>query len=88
MVDFDDLKNKAEALLDEHGDQIEDGIEKVAGLAGKKFGHEGQIDQAADKLKDFVDDRQAKPGPRKGPRPRPKQGAERGDKQRPRPGPR
>jgi hypothetical protein len=63
MVDFDDLKGKAESLLGEHGDQVEDGIDKLADLAGKKFGHAGQIDQAADKLKGFVDDQQkAAPG--------------------------
>ena len=28
MVDFDALKGKAEELLNEHGDKIEDGVEK------------------------------------------------------------
>ena len=54
MVDFDELKNKAEGLLHEHGDQVEAGIDKAADLAGQKFGHEEQIDSAADKLKGFV----------------------------------
>lgn len=75
MVDFDDLRSKAEELLGEHGDKVDDGIDKLADLAGAKLGHEAQIDQAADKLKDFVDDQQARQHPRQGGRPRPKQGA-------------
>jgi hypothetical protein len=54
MVDFDELRGKAESLLGEHSDQVEGGIDKLADLAGKQFGHAGQIDAAAGKLKDFV----------------------------------
>jgi hypothetical protein len=56
MVDFDELRSRAESLLGEHSDQVESGIDKLSDLAGKQFGHAGQIDQAADKLKDFVAD--------------------------------
>ena len=56
MVDFDELRSKAESLLGEHSDQVESGIDKLSDLAGKQFGHAGQIDQAADKLKGFVAD--------------------------------
>lgn len=80
MVDFDDLKNKAEGLLGEHGDQVEEGIDKLADLAGKKYGHESQIDKAAEKLKDFVEDQEAAAHPKQQ-RPRPKPGAH------PQPGP-
>jgi hypothetical protein len=70
MVDFDELRGKAEELLGEHSDQVESGIDKLADLAGKQFGHAGQIDQAADKLKGFVADQQQDsagrhPGPAK-----------------------
>lgn len=58
MVDFNELKNKAEGLLKEHGDQVEAGIDKAADVAGQKFGHEEQIDNAAEKLKGFVDKQQ------------------------------
>jgi MT0933-like antitoxin protein len=54
MVDFDELKDRAEGLVTEHGDKIEAGIDKVADLAGDKLGHESQIDQAADKLKGLI----------------------------------
>lgn len=74
MVDFDDLRKKAEGLLGEHGDQVEEGIDKLADLAGKKYGHESEIDKAAGKLKDFVDDQSAAAHPKQQ-RPRPKPGA-------------
>jgi hypothetical protein len=83
MVDFDDLKGKAESLLGEHGDQVEDGIDKLADLAGKKFGHASQIDQAADKLKGFVDEQQKGGRPANGGRQQkaPRQGGPRPGKQ-------
>lgn len=95
MVDFDDLKGKAEELLGEHGDKVEDGIDKLADLAGKKLGHDAQIDQAADKLKDFVEDQQQRQRGQHGGRPRPQQetgqrprsgkAAKSGPRRRPRP---
>jgi hypothetical protein len=92
MVDFDDLKGKAESLLGEHGDQVDDGIDKLADLAGKKFGHANQIDQAAEKLKDLVDEQQKGGGPgsrgqRKPGGPLPA-GKRPGQRPRPKPGPR
>ena len=90
MVDFDELRSKAEAVAKEHGDQIDKGIDGLADLAGKRFGHGGQIEQTADKLKGFVDEQNARPaGPREGkPRPRPagQQGARRDGQKRPQPG--
>ena len=65
MVDFDELKARAESLLGEHPDQVESGIDKLADLAGKQFGHAAQIDEAADKLKAFVDEQRSVPGPDK-----------------------
>jgi hypothetical protein len=56
MVDFDELKKRAEGLVSEHADQIESGIDKAADLAGNKLGHEDQIDKAADKLKGLLPD--------------------------------
>lgn len=96
MVDFDELKGKAESLLGEHGDQVEEGIDKLADLAGQKFGHAGQIDQAAEKLKDFVDEQQHGAAQQRGPagRPQGKQGGRRaggkgpGHRPGPKPGPR
>jgi hypothetical protein len=53
-MDFDSLKDKAEDLVKEHGDKIEDGIDKAGELAEKKFGHEEQIEAGVDKLKGLI----------------------------------
>lgn len=58
-INFDELKNKAKGLVEQHGDKIEDGVEKAGEFAKKKFGHEGQVDQAVDKIQGFIPD---KPG--------------------------
>lgn len=55
---FDKLKKKAEDLAEDHGDKIEDAIDKVADIADDKTGgkYSGQIDTGAEKAKDFVED--------------------------------
>jgi hypothetical protein len=53
-MDFDGLKDKAEELVKDHGDKIEDGIEKAGDFAEKKFGHEEQIEAGVDKLKGLI----------------------------------
>ena len=40
MVDFGGLAGKAGELLNEHGDQVEDGVEKLGEFVKEKFGHE------------------------------------------------
>jgi len=41
-------------LLNEHGDKVEMGLDKVGDLATEKFGHGEQVDMAVDKLKDMI----------------------------------
>jgi hypothetical protein len=53
-MDFESMKDKAEDLVKEHGDKIEDGIDKAGELAEKKFGHEEQIEAGVDKLKGLI----------------------------------
>ncbi len=53
-MDFEGLRNKAEDLAEEHAEQIDSGLEKAGEFAKNKFGHEEQIDQAVDKVKDFL----------------------------------
>ncbi|TAM81345.1 MAG: antitoxin [Jatrophihabitans sp.] len=53
-MDFDDLKNKAENLAQEHSDQVDSAIDKAANLVGDKLGHADQVDAAAQKLKDEI----------------------------------
>ncbi|NMH90045.1 antitoxin [Pseudonocardia bannensis] len=56
MVDFNALRGKAEELLNAHGDKVEDATEKVGDLVKGKFGHDEQVDQVVDKLKDLIPD--------------------------------
>jgi hypothetical protein len=58
-IDFGGLADKAKDLLNEHGDKVEDGIEKAGGFAKQKFGHEQQIDSVVDKIQDMIPDKPA-----------------------------
>ena len=54
---FDNLKKKATAAVDQHGDKIASGIDKAAGLADKKTKgkHGGQISKGAAAAKGALD---------------------------------
>ncbi len=54
---FDDLKKKATAAVDEHGEKIASGIDKAADLADQKTKgkHGGQIDKGASAAKGALD---------------------------------
>lgn len=54
MVDFGELKDKAQNLVAEHSDQVKQGIEKVGDFVGNKLGHD-KVDPIEDKLASFVD---------------------------------
>ena len=56
-LNFDDIKNKAKDALKEHGDKIEQGLDKAGDFAKDKFGgqHSEKIDQATGKAKEFLD---------------------------------
>jgi hypothetical protein len=56
-INFDELKNKAQDLVKEHGDKIESGVEKAGDFAKKKFGHEDQVDKVVDKIQSAIPDR-------------------------------
>jgi len=58
-IDFDGLKNKAQDLVEKHGDKIEDGVEKAGDFAKKKFGHDDQVDKVVDKIQGAIPDRPA-----------------------------
>ena len=62
-MDLNNLAGKAGELLNEHGDQVEAGVEKVGELAKEKFGHEEQVDMAVDKIKDMIPDAPAGEAP-------------------------
>ena len=62
-IDFDGLKNKAEDLLEEHGEKIEQGVEKAGDFVKSKLGHDETVDKVVDKIQDFIPD---KPGGQQG----------------------
>ncbi len=47
-MNFDELKHKASALLQEHGDKVEAGADQLGELAKQKFGHSEQVDRAVE----------------------------------------
>lgn len=55
---LDKFKKKAEDLAEDHGDKIEDAIDKVADVADEKTGgkYSDKIETGAEKAKDFVED--------------------------------
>lgn len=54
MVDFGELKDKAEAFATEHAAQIKQGIGKAGDLVGGKIGHD-KVDPIEEKLSGFLD---------------------------------
>lgn len=54
MVDFGELKDKAEAFATEHASQIKQGIGKAGALVGGKIGHD-KVDPIENKLSGFLD---------------------------------
>ncbi|KAA5836026.1 antitoxin [Saccharopolyspora hirsuta] len=57
-----DFKDRLQDLGREHGDKVEQGLDAAAEKAKEKFGHEDQIDQAAQKGKEFLGDSKPEPG--------------------------
>jgi ABC-type transporter Mla subunit MlaD len=63
-INFDALRNKAQDALKEHGDKIEQGLDKAADFAKSKVaGHDSQIDGATDKAKAVLNKVQGKADP-------------------------
>lgn len=58
-IDFDNLKHKAQDLLKEHGDKVEQGVEKAGEFAKSKLGHDETVDKVVDKIQGMIPD---KPG--------------------------
>ncbi len=57
MSAFDDMKDKAEGLVDEHGEQAGSGVDRAGDFVDEKTGgqHSAQIDQGTDRAKDALD---------------------------------
>ncbi|RSM73854.1 antitoxin [Kibdelosporangium aridum] len=56
-INFDELKNKAQDLVKQHGEKIEEGVEKAGEFAKQKFGHESQVDAVVDKIQEMIPDK-------------------------------
>lgn len=54
---FDNIKKKASELVDGHGDQVGDGIDKAGDAIDERTGgtHASQVDTGQQKLKDGLD---------------------------------
>ena len=61
-IDFEGLKNKAEDLVEQHGDKIEQGVEKAGDFVKSKFGHDETVDKVVDKVQDVIPDRPGQQG--------------------------
>ena len=61
-IDFEGLKNKAEDLVEQHGDKIEEGVEKAGEFAKGKFGHDETVDKVVDKVQDLIPDKPGQQG--------------------------
>lgn len=57
MSMFDDMKGKAEGLVDEHGQQAGEGLDKAGDLVDERTGgqHSAQIDSGVERAKDALD---------------------------------
>lgn len=55
MVDFDDLKDKAQDFVGEHADSIKDGLDKAGDFVADKIGHADTVDKVEDAIGGFID---------------------------------
>jgi hypothetical protein len=55
MVDFDELKDKAQEFVGDHADRIKGGIDKAGEFVADKIGHEDTVDKVEDALSGIVD---------------------------------
>lgn len=57
MSMFDNMKDKAEDLVNEHGDKVSEGVDKAGEFADEKTGgkYSEHIDQGTDRAKDGLD---------------------------------
>ncbi|KRC85304.1 hypothetical protein ASE25_19900 [Terrabacter sp. Root85] len=54
---FDNMKDKVSGLVDQHGDQVGDGVDKAGDLVDEKTGgqYADKVDQGQDGLKNALD---------------------------------
>ncbi len=55
MVDFGEIKDKAQDAVADHADDIKEGVDKVGDFVADKIGHEDKVEKAEDAISGFVD---------------------------------
>lgn len=55
-MDIGNLAGKAGELINEHGEKIEDAVDKVGEFVKDKIGNAEQVDMVVDKVKDLIPD--------------------------------
>lgn len=55
MVDFGELKDKAEDFVGDHADQIKQGVDKAGDFVADKVGHQEQVEKAESAIGSFID---------------------------------
>lgn len=55
MVDFDELKDKAQDMVGEHADKIKEGVDKAGDFVADKIGHKETVEKVEDAISGFVD---------------------------------
>lgn len=55
MVDFDELKDKAQDFVGEHSEAIKGGIDKAGDFVADKIGHDETVDKVENTLSGLVD---------------------------------
>ena len=53
-MNFDEIRNKASELLEEHHEKVDAGIDRAAEFLAGKFGHEDQVKSVAEQAKDIL----------------------------------
>ena len=53
-MNFDEIKNKASGLLEQHHEVVDAGIDRAAEFVAGRFGHEEQVKSVAEKAKDIL----------------------------------
>ncbi|PSL55546.1 antitoxin protein of toxin-antitoxin system [Saccharothrix carnea] len=53
-MNFDEIKNKASEVLEQHHEQVDAGIDRAAEFVAGRFGHEEQVKSVAEKAKDIL----------------------------------
>jgi hypothetical protein len=55
MVDFGELKDKAQDFVGDHADQVKEGVDKAGDFVADKIGHEEQVEKVEGAISGFVD---------------------------------